>query len=107
MGPISYDVTEYTVHIKWLEPNAPNGMIILYEVNYKRLGDTEVRALIHDTQAHKQTRTHTHTYANTHRYTSINTHKRMHARTHKQTNTEHWMCPIVSLNIIQSLCALI
>ncbi|XP_055740156.1 insulin receptor-like [Salvelinus fontinalis] len=41
VGPISYDVTEYTVHIKWLEPNAPNGMIILYEVNYKRLGDTE------------------------------------------------------------------
>uniref|UniRef100_A0A8C7KS66 Tyrosine-protein kinase receptor n=1 Tax=Oncorhynchus kisutch TaxID=8019 RepID=A0A8C7KS66_ONCKI len=42
VGPISYDVTEYTVHIKWLEPNAPNGMIILYEVNYKRLGDTEL-----------------------------------------------------------------
>ncbi|KAK6291194.1 hypothetical protein J4Q44_G00384050 [Coregonus suidteri] len=41
VGPISYDVTEYTVHIKWLEPKAPNGMIILYEVNYKRLGDTE------------------------------------------------------------------
>ncbi|KAK6311155.1 hypothetical protein J4Q44_G00192100 [Coregonus suidteri] len=41
VGPISYDVSEYSVHIKWLEPKAPNGMIILYEVNYKRLGDTE------------------------------------------------------------------
>uniref|UniRef100_A0A667YS26 Tyrosine-protein kinase receptor n=1 Tax=Myripristis murdjan TaxID=586833 RepID=A0A667YS26_9TELE len=41
VGPIAYDVSEYTVHIKWQEPKAPNGMIILYEVNYKRLGDTE------------------------------------------------------------------
>lgn len=42
-GPISYEVTENTVHIKWQEPAAPNGIIILYEVNYKRLGDTEVK----------------------------------------------------------------
>uniref|UniRef100_A0A8C8HWJ3 Tyrosine-protein kinase receptor n=1 Tax=Oncorhynchus tshawytscha TaxID=74940 RepID=A0A8C8HWJ3_ONCTS len=42
VGPISYDVSEYSVQIKWLEPKAPNGMIILYEVNYKRLGDTEL-----------------------------------------------------------------
>lgn len=42
-GPISYEVTENAVHIKWQEPVAPNGMIILYEVNYKRLGDTEVK----------------------------------------------------------------
>ncbi|XP_039998890.1 insulin receptor a [Xiphias gladius] len=41
VGPISYEVTENTVHITWQEPVAPNGMIILYEVNYKRLGDTE------------------------------------------------------------------
>uniref|UniRef100_A0A665TIL1 Tyrosine-protein kinase receptor n=1 Tax=Echeneis naucrates TaxID=173247 RepID=A0A665TIL1_ECHNA len=41
MGPINCEVTENTVHITWLEPVAPNGMIILYEVNYKRLGDTE------------------------------------------------------------------
>uniref|UniRef100_A0A3Q3XF24 Tyrosine-protein kinase receptor n=1 Tax=Mola mola TaxID=94237 RepID=A0A3Q3XF24_MOLML len=40
-GPINYEVTENTVHITWQEPVAPNGMIILYEVNYKRLGDTE------------------------------------------------------------------
>uniref|UniRef100_A0A8C4DVJ6 Tyrosine-protein kinase receptor n=1 Tax=Dicentrarchus labrax TaxID=13489 RepID=A0A8C4DVJ6_DICLA len=41
VGPISYDVSENTVRIAWREPLAPNGMIILYEVNYKRLGDTE------------------------------------------------------------------
>ncbi|XP_030628980.1 insulin receptor a isoform X1 [Chanos chanos] len=41
VGPIICDVSEYSVHIKWMEPKAPNGMIILYEVNYKRLGDTE------------------------------------------------------------------
>uniref|UniRef100_A0A671YZT1 Tyrosine-protein kinase receptor n=1 Tax=Sparus aurata TaxID=8175 RepID=A0A671YZT1_SPAAU len=41
MGPIIYEVTETTVHITWQEPVTPNGMIILYEVNYKRLGDTE------------------------------------------------------------------
>uniref|UniRef100_A0A7N8WTW5 Insulin receptor n=1 Tax=Mastacembelus armatus TaxID=205130 RepID=A0A7N8WTW5_9TELE len=42
VGPISYEVTENAVHITWQEPVAPNGMIILYEVNYKRLGDTEL-----------------------------------------------------------------
>ncbi|XP_071765280.1 insulin receptor a [Centroberyx gerrardi] len=41
VGPINYEVSEYTVHIRWQEPKAPNGMIILYEVHYKRLGDTE------------------------------------------------------------------
>ncbi|KAF7661876.1 hypothetical protein LDENG_00252400 [Lucifuga dentata] len=41
VGPITYEIAEYTVHIKWQEPSTPNGMIILYEVNYKRLGDTE------------------------------------------------------------------
>ncbi|KAM4605480.1 insulin receptor a [Polymixia lowei] len=41
VGPIMYEVVDYSVHIKWQEPKSPNGMIILYEVNYKRLGDTE------------------------------------------------------------------
>ncbi|XP_033839043.1 insulin receptor a [Periophthalmus magnuspinnatus] len=41
MPPIVYEVVEKTVHISWREPTAPNGMIILYEVNYKRLGDSE------------------------------------------------------------------
>uniref|UniRef100_A0A8D3CU01 receptor protein-tyrosine kinase n=1 Tax=Scophthalmus maximus TaxID=52904 RepID=A0A8D3CU01_SCOMX len=41
VGSISHEVTENSVHITWQEPAAPNGMTILYEVNYKRLGDTE------------------------------------------------------------------
>ncbi|XP_076829396.1 insulin receptor a [Brachyhypopomus gauderio] len=41
VGPITFEVLEYSVHVRWAEPKAPNGMIILYEVNYKRLGDTE------------------------------------------------------------------
>ncbi|XP_029970306.1 insulin receptor a [Salarias fasciatus] len=41
LGPINCEVTKDTVHITWQEPASPNGMIILYEVNYKRLGDTE------------------------------------------------------------------
>uniref|UniRef100_A0A673MM63 Tyrosine-protein kinase receptor n=1 Tax=Sinocyclocheilus rhinocerous TaxID=307959 RepID=A0A673MM63_9TELE len=41
VGPITCEVSEYSVHIRWMEPKAPNGMIILYEVHYKRLGDTE------------------------------------------------------------------
>lgn len=41
LGPIKCEVTEKTVHITWMEPQAPNGMIILYEINYKKLGDSE------------------------------------------------------------------
>ncbi|KAM3604523.1 uncharacterized protein V6R79_012509 [Siganus canaliculatus] len=41
IGPIHYEVQENSVHMTWQEPVAPNGMIILYEVNYKRLGDSE------------------------------------------------------------------
>ncbi|XP_053740412.1 insulin receptor a [Synchiropus splendidus] len=41
VGPITCEVTDMSVHIKWQEPAAPNGMIILYDVNYKRLGDVE------------------------------------------------------------------
>lgn len=40
-SPILCEVSEYSVHIRWAEPKEPNGMIILYEVNYRRLGDTE------------------------------------------------------------------
>ncbi|XP_040027550.2 insulin receptor a [Gasterosteus aculeatus] len=40
-GPIKYEVTENVVHITWQEPVSPNAVIILYEVNYKRLGDTD------------------------------------------------------------------
>uniref|UniRef100_A0A7N6FJJ3 Tyrosine-protein kinase receptor n=1 Tax=Anabas testudineus TaxID=64144 RepID=A0A7N6FJJ3_ANATE len=55
-GPINYDVTENTVHITWLEPPAPNGMIILYEVNYKKLGDTEELHYCVSRNMYKETR---------------------------------------------------
>ncbi|KAA0719463.1 Insulin receptor [Triplophysa tibetana] len=41
LGKVTYELSEYSVHIRWAEPKDPNGMIILYEVLYKRLGDTE------------------------------------------------------------------
>lgn len=47
LGPITHDVSENTVHISWHEPAAPNGIIILYEVNYKRQGDSEVKTHKH------------------------------------------------------------
>uniref|UniRef100_A0A6Q2ZD67 Tyrosine-protein kinase receptor n=1 Tax=Esox lucius TaxID=8010 RepID=A0A6Q2ZD67_ESOLU len=38
VGHITYDVSEYTVHIKWLEPKAPNGMIILInEISFGKM----------------------------------------------------------------------
>ncbi|MEQ2309757.1 hypothetical protein AMECASPLE_001873 [Ameca splendens] len=41
LGPITHEVAESTVHIHWQEPATPNGIIILYEVYYKRVGDAE------------------------------------------------------------------
>ncbi|NXA12991.1 INSR protein, partial [Sapayoa aenigma] len=42
VGPVSHEVVEKnTVHLKWQEPKEPNGLIVLYEVNYGRLGETE------------------------------------------------------------------
>uniref|UniRef100_A0A8C6UVR6 Tyrosine-protein kinase receptor n=1 Tax=Neogobius melanostomus TaxID=47308 RepID=A0A8C6UVR6_9GOBI len=46
VGPIVCEVAENTVHISWKEPVSPNGMIILYEVNYKRLGDSELHSCV-------------------------------------------------------------
>lgn len=44
VGPVSHELVEKnTVHLKWQEPKEPNGLIVLYEVNYGRLGETEVR----------------------------------------------------------------
>lgn len=40
---LEYQVHEYQVHVRWHEPGSPNGMIILYEVVYRRHGDSEVR----------------------------------------------------------------
>lgn len=44
VGPVSHELVEKnTVHLKWQEPKEPNGLIVLYEVNYGRLGEAEVR----------------------------------------------------------------
>ncbi|NWS76393.1 INSR protein, partial [Crotophaga sulcirostris] len=42
IGPVTHELVEKnTVHLKWQEPKEPNGLIVLYEVNYGRLGETE------------------------------------------------------------------
>uniref|UniRef100_A0AAY4DN22 Tyrosine-protein kinase receptor n=1 Tax=Denticeps clupeoides TaxID=299321 RepID=A0AAY4DN22_9TELE len=44
IDPVIYELLpeeSESVYIRWHEPKAPNGMIILYEVNYKRVSDTE------------------------------------------------------------------
>lgn len=44
-GPVSHEVLTGetpSVLIKWNAPPSPNGLIILYEVFYKKVGDTEV-----------------------------------------------------------------
>lgn len=44
VGLVTHDMDQYSnvVYVKWEEPKAPNGLIILYDVIYKRLGDSEV-----------------------------------------------------------------
>lgn len=45
VGLVTHELVEKnTVHLKWQEPREPNGLIVLYEVHYGRLGETEVRA---------------------------------------------------------------
>uniref|UniRef100_A0A672ZAB1 Tyrosine-protein kinase receptor n=1 Tax=Sphaeramia orbicularis TaxID=375764 RepID=A0A672ZAB1_9TELE len=56
VGLITYEVTDNTVHMSWQEPAAPNGMIILYEVNYKRLGDSEELHYCVSRNMYRQTR---------------------------------------------------
>ncbi|NXR11956.1 INSR protein, partial [Semnornis frantzii] len=42
VGPVTHELVEKnTVHLRWQEPREPNGLIVLYEVNYGRLGETE------------------------------------------------------------------
>ncbi|XP_028672139.1 insulin receptor-like [Erpetoichthys calabaricus] len=42
VGPVTHEVLENNqIHISWKEPEAPNGLIILYDIKYKRVGDTE------------------------------------------------------------------
>ncbi|CAI5799218.1 insulin receptor [Podarcis lilfordi] len=41
VGPVTHELDKNVVHLRWQEPKEPNGLIILYEVNYGRLGDSE------------------------------------------------------------------
>ncbi|XP_077187933.1 insulin receptor isoform X1 [Paroedura picta] len=42
VGPVSHElIDKSTVHLKWQEPKEPNGLILLYEVNYGHPGDPE------------------------------------------------------------------
>lgn len=44
-GPVTHEIVTAEppyVMIKWNAPHSPNGLIILYEVFYKKVGDTEV-----------------------------------------------------------------
>ncbi len=44
-GPVTHEIVTAEppyVLIKWNAPHSPNGLIILYEVFYRKVGDTEV-----------------------------------------------------------------
>ncbi|KAF7242974.1 Insulin receptor [Varanus komodoensis] len=42
VGPVVYEFLDRsTINLRWQEPREPNGLIILYEVTYGRLGDPE------------------------------------------------------------------
>ncbi|XP_041424918.1 insulin receptor isoform X1 [Xenopus laevis] len=42
VGPITYEYVEPNIiHLKWQEPKDPNGLIVLYEVHYSRVGGIE------------------------------------------------------------------
>ncbi|KAJ6664292.1 hypothetical protein lerEdw1_008511 [Lerista edwardsae] len=42
LGPVTHEfIDKNVVHLMWQEPKDPNGLIILYEVNYGRLGNSE------------------------------------------------------------------
>ncbi|XP_012584911.1 PREDICTED: uncharacterized protein LOC101634641 [Condylura cristata] len=42
VGPVTHEVFENNVvHLMWQEPKEPNGLIVLYEVSYRRHGDEE------------------------------------------------------------------
>ncbi|CAJ0967790.1 unnamed protein product [Ranitomeya imitator] len=41
-GPVTYEYEPpYIIHLMWKEPSEPNGLTILYEVQYSRLGDSQ------------------------------------------------------------------
>lgn len=51
-GPVTHEIMNgepSSVFIKWNTPRSPNGLIILYEVFYRKVGDTEVSTNHHTT----------------------------------------------------------
>lgn len=47
-GPVTHEIVMAEppyVLIKWNAPSSPNGLIVLYEVFYSKVGETEVSAL--------------------------------------------------------------
>ncbi|XP_035873162.1 insulin receptor-like [Phyllostomus discolor] len=44
VGPVTHEIESNGVHLMWQEPKQPNGLIMLYEVSYRRHSD-EVRPL--------------------------------------------------------------
>ncbi|KAM6962724.1 insulin receptor b [Aplochiton taeniatus] len=48
VGPVLHEMIPddpNAVYIKWQEPTSPNGLIILYEIHYRRIGDPEEQQL--------------------------------------------------------------
>ncbi|KAK2489200.1 hypothetical protein MC885_002981 [Smutsia gigantea] len=47
VGPVTHDIFENNVvHLMWQEPKEPNGLIVLYEVSYRRYGDEELHLCV-------------------------------------------------------------
>ncbi|XP_045146250.1 insulin receptor [Echinops telfairi] len=47
VGPVTHEILENNiVHLMWQEPEEPNGLIVLYEVSYRRYGDEELHLCV-------------------------------------------------------------
>ncbi|XP_012888957.1 PREDICTED: insulin receptor [Dipodomys ordii] len=47
VGPVTHEIFENNVvHLTWQEPKEPNGLIVLYEVSYRRYGDEELHLCV-------------------------------------------------------------
>ncbi|XP_028343123.2 insulin receptor-like, partial [Physeter macrocephalus] len=47
VGPVTHETFENNVvHLMWQEPKEPNGLIVLYEVSYRRYGEEELHLCV-------------------------------------------------------------
>ncbi|XP_061046596.1 insulin receptor isoform X2 [Eubalaena glacialis] len=47
VGPVTHEIFENNVvHLMWQEPKEPNGLIVLYEVSYRRYGEEELHLCV-------------------------------------------------------------